>query len=65
MEKEKLLTTKEVAEYLDIALSTVKQYRVNRTGPVYIKVGPLVRYRKADVDTWLKNKEIQANNSSF
>lgn len=51
MEKEKLLTTKEVAEYLDIALSTVKQYRVNRTGPVYIKVGPLVRYRKADVDT--------------
>lgn len=65
MEKEKLLTTKEVAEYLDIALSTVKQYRVNRTGPVYIKVGPLVRYRKADVDTWLKNKEIQANNGSF
>ena len=65
MEKEKLLTTKEVAEYLDIALSTVKQYRVNRTGPVYIKVGPLVRYRKADVDTWLKNKEMQANNSSF
>lgn len=65
MEKEKLLTTKEVAEYLDIALSTVKQYRVNRTGPVYIKVGPLVRYRKADVDAWLKDKEIQANNSSF
>ena len=65
MEKEKLLTTKEVAEYLDIALSTVKQYRVNRTGPVYIKVGPLVRYRKSDVDAWLKDKEIQANNSSF
>ena len=65
MEKEKLLTTKEVAEYLDIALSTVKQYRVNRTGPVYIKVGPLVRYRKSDVDVWLKDKEIHANNGSF
>lgn len=60
MEIEKLLTTKEVAEYLDIAISTLMKYRVNRTGPVYIKLGQLVRYRKADVDEWLKTKENQA-----
>lgn len=65
MEKEKLLTTKEVAEYIDIAISTVIQYRVNRNGPVYIKVGQLVRYGKSDVDAWLKDKEIHANNGSF
>ena len=57
MEIEKLLTTKEVAEYLDIAISTLMEYRVNRTGPVYIKLGQLVRYRKAYVDEWLKTKE--------
>ena len=59
MEQEKLLTTKEVADYLDIAISTLMQYRVNGTGPIYIKLGQLVRYRKSDVDTWLKTREKQ------
>lgn len=65
MEQEKLLITKEVAEYLDIAISTLMQYRVNRTGPIYIKLGQLVRYRKADMDAWLKARENQEKISLF
>lgn len=53
---EHLLNTKELAEYLGLAVSTILQYRVDGNGPIYIKLGHLVRYRKSDVDEWLKAK---------
>jgi len=53
---EHLLNTKEVAEYLGLAVSTILQYRVDGNGPIYFKLGHLVRYRKSDVDEWLKAK---------
>jgi excisionase family DNA binding protein len=49
----KLLTTDELAEYLCVATSTIRQYRLDRKGPAYIKVGHLVRYRIEDVEEWL------------
>lgn len=53
---QKLLTTKELAESLGIACSTLIQYRKDGTGPIYIKLGHLVRYKKEDVDAWLAKK---------
>jgi excisionase family DNA binding protein len=52
---EKLLTTKQVSEYLGIAVSTLLLYRATGDGPRYIKIlRRLVRYRQADVDAWLE-----------
>lgn len=50
---EKLMNTNELAEYLGIAVSTIVDYRLKGIGPVYVKIGHLVRYRKADVDNWV------------
>jgi excisionase family DNA binding protein len=55
--KEKLLNTKELAEYLGIAVSTLLQYRADGVGPEYIKLGHLVRYRIPDVEAWLESKK--------
>ena len=55
---EKLMNTNELAEYLGIAVSTIVDYRLKGIGPVYVKIGHLVRYRKADVDNWLANKAV-------
>jgi excisionase family DNA binding protein len=55
----KLMTTKELAEYLGIAISTIMQYRMLGTGPQYIKLGHLVRYRATDVAEWLESKKTQ------
>ena len=55
-----LLNTKELADYLGVAEATILQYRVDRNGPVYIKLGHLVRYRMSDVDAWLQAKIDQA-----
>ena len=38
----KLLDTKELSEYLGIAVSTILEYRMQGRGPVYIKLGHLV-----------------------
>lgn len=55
---EKLMNTNELAEYLGIAISTIVDYRLKGIGPVYVKIGHLVRYRKADVDNWVANKAV-------
>ena len=55
---EKLMNTNELAEFLGIAVSTIVDYRLKGIGPVYVKIGHLVRYRKADVDNWVANKAV-------
>lgn len=55
---EQLMTTKEVATYLGVAVSTLLLYRATGEGPAYIKIlRRLVRYRKSDVDNWLENQK--------
>ncbi len=54
----KLMTTKQVSEYLGIAISTLLLYRAMGTGPRYIKIlKRLVRYEKEDVDAWLAEQK--------
>ncbi len=39
---------------LHIPETTLAQWRYRGVGPAYLKVGRHVRYRRADVDGWLK-----------
>jgi predicted DNA-binding transcriptional regulator AlpA len=55
--QDKLLDTKALAEYLQVATSTLRQYRLDGKGPAYIKIGHLVRYRKSDIEEWLISQE--------
>ena len=48
MEKEVLLTRKEMCSYLNICLSCVDRLDIPR-----MKIGRSVRFRKSDVDAWL------------
>ena len=50
-----LFTEAETAKYLKgISDRTLRQWRYLRQGPPYVKVGALIRYRKADVDRWIE-----------
>lgn len=59
--REKLMTTEEVAEYLNIKPKTMKDWRSKGTGPGYMKFGrsrsAMIRYRMSDVDQWIKGFE--------
>ena len=47
------LTRREVARISGFALQTMKQWRGTDKGPRYVLIGGSVRYRVADVRSWL------------
>ena len=51
-------TTKQLAEYLKVSIPQVNAFRAYGTGPVYLKIGKLVRYRRKDVEKWLAEQKL-------
>jgi excisionase family DNA binding protein len=55
-EPPRLLTIRELAEYLSVPTGTLYVWRSNGDGPPGIKVGRHVRYRAEDVERWLEER---------
>ena len=55
-----LMKEDEVAEWLNISVTTLRAWRCNSRkptitdGPPYVKLGAAVRYSKPDVEEWLE-----------
>lgn len=56
---DRLLTIKEVAEYLGVPITTLYQWRYNRKGPPSVRIGRHVRYRPTDLFGWVE-QELRA-----
>jgi excisionase family DNA binding protein len=52
-----LLTLVEVAAELRVPVETLRKWRARGTGPRAAKVGRHLRYRRAEVDRWLAERE--------
>lgn len=50
----RLMSTRELAEYLGVPRNTIYQWRHNGDGPRAIRVGRHLRFRRADIDEWLE-----------
>jgi Helix-turn-helix domain len=48
-----VMTSRDLATYLNIKTSTLAGWRVNGRGPRFSKAGASVRYRRGDVEEWL------------
>jgi excisionase family DNA binding protein len=46
---------KSLCSLLGISSVTATKWRAKAKGPPFIKVGRLVRYRRSDVDAWLRS----------
>jgi excisionase family DNA binding protein len=46
----------ELAAELDVPIGTIYRWRVQGTGPVGHRIGRHVRYRRSDVETWLRTQ---------
>ncbi len=53
------LTPAEAAAVLSVPTATLAQWRYRGEGPVYSKVGSIVRYRRDALDAWLTAAEVQ------
>lgn len=49
-----LITAKDLSAWLAVPCSVLANWRYLGSGPKYVKVGRLVRYRTSDVETWLE-----------
>jgi hypothetical protein len=48
-----LMTENEVSKRLNVSLASLRRWRVLGRGPVYVKVGSLVRYQPEELQAWL------------
>jgi len=53
MSKE-MLTTQEASEFLGIAAGTLANQRARGEGPVFVKYGRTIRYRRVDLEKYIE-----------
>lgn len=53
---ERLMSVKELADYLDVPVKTIYAWRYHGEGPRGFRVGRHVRFRWHDVQSWLADK---------
>jgi len=47
------LTEQEVSKRVNVSVATLRRWRLEKRGPIFVKVGSLVRYRPEDLDSWV------------
>ncbi len=52
-----LMDSREVAAYLKVSESTLSRWRSARTGPPFLRLGGIARYRLDALDRWLAGLE--------
>lgn len=50
------LTVAELADYLEVPVKTLYNWRYHRRGPPGFRVGRHLRYRRSDVHEWIQSK---------
>lgn len=53
---EDLLTPEDLSRLIQIPVRTLAAWRSGRTGPLPLRLGVHVRYRRVDVDAWLASR---------
>jgi predicted DNA-binding transcriptional regulator AlpA len=47
-----------VAEMLNLSVASLRRWRLLNKGPRFLKIGASVRYREADVLSWLQTRTM-------
>lgn len=62
--REDLFETERAAPYIKHATSTLHRWRVEGSGPPYIKLGRKVFYRRADLDAFLDSHVVTSTSEA-
>lgn len=57
VDSERLLSSRDLAGYLGVSEATVSRWRTFNRGPRFLDLSGIARYRRADVEDWLAEKE--------
>lgn len=61
--QDRLLSVRELADYLGVATSTLYSWRTRGEGPPGYRVGGQLRFRLSEVDAWIAKAEDGAGRS--
>jgi excisionase family DNA binding protein len=50
---EPLLSIEELAEYLDVPVATIYDWRVDGKGPCAVRIGRRVKFSISDINAWI------------
>lgn len=53
---EDLLSTEQLAAYLDVKVQTIHLWRTQGLAPPGTRIGKGLKFRKSDVDVWLRDR---------
>ena len=56
-----LLIEEKAAEILVVTTETLRKWRVKGIGPVYVKIGRLVRYQLSDLMAFIEQNKVAVN----
>lgn len=54
----RLLDTEGASALLGCSAAALAKFRTERRGPPYVRVGKLVRYRRADLTRWVQSRRV-------
>ncbi|MGB2331060.1 MAG: helix-turn-helix transcriptional regulator [Pseudomonadales bacterium] len=58
---EDFLTEQEVADLFRLLPTTLRQWRFNKKGPTYYKLGGAIRYRESELIDFINSSRIEGN----
>jgi excisionase family DNA binding protein len=64
MSSESYYTPEEAAEYLRSSPSTLAKLRLYGGGPVFTRIGRVIRYRRSDLDHWMSGKLVRSTSDA-
>jgi predicted DNA-binding transcriptional regulator AlpA len=57
IEMQNTFSEREAGKYLGVSAAVLRLWRTENKGPRYFKAGEkLIRYRKADLDSWIESR---------
>jgi predicted DNA-binding transcriptional regulator AlpA len=55
---DEILNEREAAEFLKVSCRTLQAWRCARVGPLFVRVGRSVRYRRSDLFDWIETNTV-------
>ena len=60
-----LIDTPAASSYLGVCISTLEKYRIYGGGPRFVRVGRAVRYRLADLNSWIDARVVSSTSEKL
>jgi predicted site-specific integrase-resolvase len=63
LDPEYLMTEVQTCELLSVSTRTLQAWRLRGNGPVFVKIGRSVRYKRRDIANWVRDNTLSSTSA--